>query len=91
MDNEDLVEGVVVGDEFHDTLQAMNAACDSGRVVSITWSTEPLQAGYRAGVAVRQLQYGMSARAFTVYTKPGEFTLRFAGRQKRVVSDYFDD
>lgn len=89
--NEDFVEGIAVGDEFHDLLQSMNSQFGRGEVVSLTWRQE--EAGSdkycTTGMVVCRLQYGMCARAFRVlYAKDG-FTLFYAGRQKTVKSDYF--
>ncbi len=87
--NEDLVEGVVVGDEFHDLLQSMNSKYGRGDAVSITWRRELPDVYCTTGMVVCRLQYGMCARAFRVlYAKDG-FTLFYAGRQKTVKSDYF--
>ena len=87
--NEDLVEGVVVGDEFHDLLQSMDSKYGRGEAVSITWRRESQDVYCTQGMVVCRLQYGMCARAFRVlYAKDG-FTLFYAGRQKTVKSDYF--
>lgn len=87
--NEDLVEGVVVGDEFHDLLQSMNSKYGRGEAVSITWRRESQDVYCTQGMVVCRLQYGMCAMHFRVVYGIGCFTLYFAGHQKTLKSDYF--
>lgn len=93
-DNEDFVEGIFAGDEFHDTLQQLNFMYGKGDVVSITWgSKESVFDGvlHREGMAVCELQYGMSAHPFLVRATGTKFTVHYRSHQKTVKSDYFFD
>ena len=93
-DNDDFVEGIFAGDEFHDTLQHLHYLYGRGDVVSITWSNkEAVLDGVlrRTGVAVCQQGYGMSAHHFSVRATGDKFTVYYRSRQKTVKSDYFFD
>lgn len=87
-DNEDLVEGVAVGDEFHDAVASMVANYGRGEAVAIVWTSA---VGVQGGMVVSQLQYGMTAYSFHLETCPGGFTLCMLGRKKAIRSDYFEE
>lgn len=93
-DNDDFVEGVFSGDEFHDTLQHLHHLYGRGDVVSITWSSKDVVmdgALRRTGVAVSEQKYGMSAHHFSVGATGEKFTVHYLSHQKTVKSDYFFD
>ena len=92
--NDDFVEGILSGDEFHDALQELNTLYGKGDVVSITWGRkEFVRDGVlgREGMAVCEQQYGMSAHPFLVRATGEKFTVHYRSRQKTVKSDYFYD
>ncbi len=93
-DNDDFVDGILSGDEFHDALQELNTLYGRGDVVSITWGSKECVVGgtlHREGMAVCELQYGMSAHPFLVRATGEKFTVHYRSHQKTVKSDYFYD
>ncbi len=91
MDNDDRVEGIYSGDEFHSLIQMMVSAYGRGTPVGIVWDENADATRRRVlfGMVVCQLQYGMTAYHFRVLTVSNGFSLHMLKHTKSVVSDYF--
>lgn len=77
-------------DEFHNKLQDMCNSHGRGTVSAIVWDVKAGRNDIWCGMVICQLQYGMSARAFSVVACPGAYSVRVFGTVWKVKSDYFD-
>lgn len=91
MDNDDRVEGIYSGDEFHGMIQTMVSAYGRGYPVAIVWDENASRAYFSPmrGMVVCQQQFGMCAYSFSVVLKPDGFQLRMLEHKMKAVSDYF--
>jgi hypothetical protein len=83
------MESYDIADRFHNVLQEQNSKFGKGAVVGVVWGDTPLPENMTSGLVICQLQYGMVARAFHVTHTPTGYILRFLGRRRKVVGDYF--
>lgn len=85
--NEDRVEGIASGDEFHEHVASFVYRYGRGEPVSITWDKHPM---LLAGMCVSQLQYGMVAYKFRVIQCSNGYTLHMLRHQESRETDYFE-
>ncbi len=86
----DAAENFDYNDEFHKELALLNEAHGTGYVTAIVWNIGLEKKYHKTGIVVCQHQRTLSSRRFSVEYDINRYTLKFLGKNRSVVSDYFD-
>lgn len=76
-------------DEFHRQLGSLNANYGAGDIIGVAFSEKTNRGTPMLGMAVIDLQYGMTSKRFSVEVSEAGYYLKFLGKTRHVLSDYF--
>ncbi len=76
--------------EFHRLLDEVNKVHGLGKIIAVVWSTTQVREGTYSGMVILEDNTVLTSRRFTVHYTRKDYTLKFLGKSRHVVSDYFE-